>query len=150
MEITPCKKSKIMKKINIKVGWERHNYSACTDDYDNLGGLVIATGKTIEILKKEFESALKFHIEGCLADGDSLPEWLVAGNYELNFALEASALLRYAEKYTSLVAISRASGINERQLGHYASGYRKPRIKQQQRIIEGIHKIGKELSTVQF
>ena len=137
-----------MEKISVKVGWEQNNYSACTDDYDNLGGLIIATGKTIELLKKEFESALKFHIEGCLADGDSLPEWLVNGNYELNFVLEISALLRYAERYTSLAAISRASGINERQLSHYANKRSIPRTQQRERIVEGLHRIGQEFLSV--
>ena len=137
-----------MEKINVKVSWEQNNYSACTDDYDNIGGLIIAAGKTIELLKKEFESALKFHIEGCLADGDSLPEWLVNGNYELNFVLETSALLRYAERYTSLAAISRASGINERQLSHYANKRSVPRTQQRERIVEGLHRIGKEFLSV--
>ena len=137
-----------MKKINVKVSWEHNNYSACTDDYDNLGGLVIATGKTLELLKEAFQSALNFHVEGCLADGDSLPEWLVKGMYEMNFILETSALLRYAEKYTSLAAISRASGINERQLSHYANKRSIPRAQQRERIVEGLHKIGQEFLSV--
>lgn len=47
-------------------------------------------------------------------------------------------------------ALSRVTGINERQLWHYAAGVRKPRRAQAKRIEEGIHRLGKELLTIQL
>ena len=137
-----------MEKINVIVSWEYDNYSACTDDYDNIGGIVIATGKTIDILKKEFESALKFHIEGCLSDEDVLPQWVVSGDYEIEYIYGMSALLKRLDGILTRSAIARATGINERQLGHYATGLRKPRQKQRDKIIDGLHKISRELALV--
>jgi predicted RNase H-like HicB family nuclease len=137
-----------MEKVKILVGWAENNYSACTEDYGNLNGTIVSTNKTFEGLKKEFESALRFHIEGCLADGDTLPEWLVSGQYELDYSLETSALLHRMDGILTRSAIARATGINERQIGHYASGFRNPRPEQRAKIINGIHSISRELASV--
>jgi hypothetical protein len=137
-----------MDKIKISVGWSENNYSACTDDYDVINGIVIVTHKTLDGLKREFESSLKFHIEGCIADGDVLPEWIVEGNYELEYVLETSALLHRLDGILTRSAIARATGINEKQIGHYASGYRNPRPAQREKIIRGIHSISRELASV--
>jgi len=83
-----------------------------------------------------------------LQDGDGVPEWLQKGDYEIEFILETSALLRSCEKFTSIAAIARASGINERQLSHYANGLKKPRPEQRKRIVDGLHKIGEEFLSV--
>ena len=45
-------------------------------------------------------------------------------------------------------AIARVTGINEKLIGHYASGYRNPRKKQRDKIINGIHAISMELASV--
>lgn len=62
-------------------------------------------------------------------------------NYELKYELDISALLRDAETYTTLSAISQASGINQKQLSHYANGIKHPRLKQRAKIISGLHEI---------
>jgi hypothetical protein len=137
-----------MDKIKILVGWSGNNYSACTDNYDTINGIVLVTHKTFEGLKQEFESALKFHIEGCISDGDVLPEWIVEGRYEPEYVLETSALLHRLDGILTRSAIARATGINEKQISHYASGYRNPRPAQREKIIRGIHSISRELASV--
>jgi predicted RNase H-like HicB family nuclease len=137
-----------MEKIKVLVGWADKNYSATTDDYNRLNGIVIATGDTFEKLQTKFDLALKFHIEGCLSDGDTLPEWLLSGNYELEYELATSALLHHIDGIITRSAIARVSGINERQLGHYASGIRNPRPEKRKQIINGIHRISRELASV--
>ncbi|MDR3250620.1 MAG: CopG family transcriptional regulator [Tannerella sp.] len=136
-----------MEKINVSIGWSGNNYSACAAG-DELNGAVLVTHKTLEGLKKNFAESLQFHLEGCIADNDKMPEWLVKGEYELNFILQTSALLHSLDGVLTRSAISRATGINERQLGHYASGYRNPRPQQRTKIISGIHEISKELASV--
>jgi len=137
-----------MERITVYIGWADKNYSAYTDDFERIGGTIISTGKTLESVKSEFLSALQFHIEGCMQDGDKLHEWFVNGNYKIDFKLETSALLHSFDGILTRSALSRITGINERQIGHYATGLRKPRIKQREKIILGFHKIGKELSAV--
>jgi predicted RNase H-like HicB family nuclease len=136
-----------MEKINESDGWSGKNYCAGVQGSD-LNGVVAVTHKTLEGVKKDFESALKFHIEGCIQDGDILPEWLVSGQYELDYILEASALLHSLDGILTRSTIARVSGINEKQIGHYASGHRIPRPQQRENIIQGIHTVSRELASV--
>jgi hypothetical protein len=99
-------------------------------------------------VKQEFESSLQFHIEGCLSDGDTLPEWLISGRYELDYVLDTSALIHSLDGILTRSAIARVTGINQRQIGHYASGHRKPRPVMREKIIRGIHSISQELAMV--
>ncbi|GHT77823.1 hypothetical protein AGMMS50262_19800 [Bacteroidia bacterium] len=136
-----------MEKIQIRIGWSGDNYS-CIADNPVLNGIIVVTNKTLEGLKKDFQESLQFHIEGCMQSGDKLPEWLSDDNCELDYIMETSALLHSLDGILTRSAIARVSGINEKQLGHYASGIRNPRPKKRQQIIDGIHRISRELSLV--
>ena len=83
------------------------------------------------------------------ADGDDVPQWLRDGDYDFEYHLDAAALLQMCSPYASIAAISRVSGINQHQLSHYANGLKKPRPEQRRRIVEGLHKIGRELIAVE-
>ena len=133
-----------MEKIRVDVSWCEKNFSASLGE--NVPGAVVFTADTFAELQKEAKESLEFHIEGMVADGDEVPQWLVDGDYEFEYRfLDATSLLRAYEPYLSLAAISRASGINQHQLSHYANGIKRPRAQQRERIVKGIHKIGKEL-----
>ena len=137
------------KKVIVKVfvEWSDKNFCATFDE--NVPGVVAITAKDIRELKREVPETLRFHVEGMLADGDKVPQWLVEGNYEFEYNyLDTAALIHACEPYTSIAALSRATGINQRQLSHYASGLRHPRPEQRQRILEGVHHIGQELQSV--
>ena len=136
-----------MEKIQVKIGWSGNNYS-CIADNKALEGIIIVTNKTLEGIKKDFEESLQFHIEGCIHGGDKLPEWLISGKYVLEYVLETSALLHRLDGILTRSAIARMSGINERQIGHYAAGIRNPRPIQREKIVNAIHRIGKELVEV--
>jgi hypothetical protein len=136
-----------MEKINVEISWSGNNYCAAASG-KTIHGCVVATHKTIAGVKKDFKEAFEFHIKGLLHDGDDVAEWLSKGAYELSFEFDVSGLLHSLEGVVTRAAIARATGINERQLGHYASGLRSPRPKQRERIIRGIHSIGKELISV--
>lgn len=136
-----------MEKIIVKIGWSGNNYSCVTED-NRLNGIVIATDKKLDVLKSNFRESLLFHIEGCVRSGDKLPEWLINGEYEFDYKLEVSALLHSLDGIVTRSAIARVTGINERQIGHYALGIRNPRPEKRQQIIEGIHTIGSNLISV--
>ena len=106
-----------MEKIHVKVDWCEKNYGAVTE-CEALNGVVAVTAKTYDGLLEELAAAVVEHVEGCVADGDTLPGWLVSGDYEFDIELGTSALLRKCEQFTSLSAISRASGISQQQLSH--------------------------------
>ena len=136
-----------MKKIKVKIGWSGNNFS-CVTENEALNGIIIVTNKTIDGLKKDLVSSLQFHIRSCIKDGDNLPEWLKNREYQLDYNLETSALLHSLDDIISRKAISRATGINQMQISHYASGRITPRPKQRERIIKGIHAISRELASV--
>jgi hypothetical protein len=107
----------------------------------------VATNKTLEGVKLAYIEALEFHLEGLHKDGDEIPA-VLKGKYRLDFVLNVRALLHYFEGVLTRSALSRVTGINERQLGHYITGHRKPRPEQRKKIVEGIHRIGKEINSV--
>lgn len=131
------------RKLKVDVSWTGKNF--CCSWSDEVAGTVVVTAKTLEKLKENFAESFKWHIEGCVEDGDELPQYLVDGDYELDYNLDTAALLRDAETYTTMAAISRASGINQKQLSHYANGVKQPRPMQRARIIAGLHVIGSRI-----
>lgn len=135
-----------MVHIIVNVDWCNKNFAASLGD--NVPGSIVVTDKTYEGLKKAVKEALEFHIEGMLADGDNIPEWLEKGEYTFDYVLTTTALLRSVEKLTTIAAISRVTGINEQQLSHYANGVKKPRLLQRKKIEEGIKEIGNEILAV--
>ena len=138
---------KTMEKIRVDIQWCDKNFGASFGD--NVPGAVVFTAKTLEELMKEADETLRFHIEGMIEDGDQVPQWLSNGEYEFEYNyVDVATLLRACEAYASLAAISRATGINQNQLSHYATGLKRPRPIQRKRIVEGIHHIGARLMAV--
>ena len=82
------------------------------------------------------KEALEFHVQGMIEDGNEVPQWLVEGDYEFKWCLKDTAsLLQSLEGMTTIAAISRATGINERLLSNYANGFKRPSAKQHQKIV---------------
>lgn len=137
----------IMEKIIVSVDWCDDNFGASLSE--NVPGAVVLTACSFDELKKEIADTLAFHVKGMIADGDAVPEWLARGDYEFEYHFAtAQALLRSVMAYVSLSAISRATGINQNLLSHYAIGKKTPRQAQRQRIIDGIHSIGRALMAI--
>jgi hypothetical protein len=135
---------KNMEKVIVNISWGGDNYCAGIAYF----GLVVATNKSLEKLYPEIASAFDFHIKGCTEDGDAISSDILSGKYEFEYKFELSALLHRLDGIVSRAAIARATGINERQIGHYAAGLHNPRPAQRKRILDGIHSIGKELLSV--
>jgi predicted RNase H-like HicB family nuclease len=131
-----------MRKIKVQVSW-LDNYGACSEEVPGC----VAVHKTLEGVKKAYTESLGWHLEAMQVDGDEIPEALKS-KYEIEFELNTRALLHYFEGILTRSALARVTGINERQLGHYATGHRTPRPAQRKKIVEGIHKIGTEFNSV--
>ena len=131
-----------MQKITINIDWEE-NYGAYSEEVSGC----VATHKTLEGVKQAYLEALEFHLEGLHKDGDEIPA-VLKGKFKLDFVLNVRALLHYFEGVLTRSALSRVTGINERQLGHYITGHRKPRPEQRKKIVEGLHRISKEINSV--
>ena len=132
-----------MEKAIILVDWDR-NYSAATTD-ERID--CIATGRSLEELRINFERSLKLHLQGMKEDGEDIPAEF-SEDYELVYYLTGKALMHYVDQYVTRKALSRETGINLQQLSHYAKGHRNPRPEMQEKIIQGIRNIGKQLSEI--
>ena len=135
-----------METIKVEIYWTDKNY-CCAWALEGFGA-VTCTSKTLEGLKSEFADALRFQIEEMVNDGEEVPSWLAKGEYEIDFVLAVSALLRQAEQFTTMAAISRATGINQKLLSNYASCVKIPRAPQRKRIVDGLHAIGRSFLAV--
>lgn len=135
-----------MEKIKVKVYWSDKNYS-CGWAMPELGA-VMATHSTLKGVKSEFIASMEEHISFLVEDGQDVPQWLIQKDYEIEWVMHISAILRNAEQYTTMAALSRVTGINQKQLGHYASGIKEPRQAQRERIINGLHEIGRTFLSI--
>ena len=133
-----------MGKIAIYIDWVEHNFGARPVN-DEIA--CVATGRTLDEIKKTIVEALEFHREGMIEDGMDLPQELV-GEIVPEFHLTTRAQLKYADCYINRKALARETGIAEQQLSHYANGQRHPRPAMQRRITEGIASICRQLSLV--
>lgn len=129
-----------MQKIKVFIDWDE-NFGAVSEIIDGC----IATGKTFEQVQENYASALEYHLESL--EKEEIPKELL-GKYELEFELTAQALLHRFDKILTRAAISRITGINERQLGHYVSGYRNPKSEQRKKIVKAFHQLGEEFLSV--
>ena len=136
-----------METIKVEISWSDKNY-CCGWGLKGVGA-VMCTNKDIDALKKEFAETLRFHLDAMVEDGEDIPQWLASGDYTIEYVLAVSALLRQAELYTTMAAISRATGINQKLLSHYANAVKQPRPAQKQKIVNGLHLIGQKVLSFQ-
>lgn len=114
-----------MEKLIARIGYTEHNYSAWIELPNEV---IVVTHKTFNGIKKAITESLEFSKEGYLESNEAAPNWVKNG-YEIEYKMEISALLQCFDGVLTRSALSRITGINERQLGHYATGYRKPKGK---------------------
>lgn len=134
-----------MDKIVVTVEVTDNNYAAYME---SLPGCV-STGKTFNELKTNMLEAVAGHLEISREFGDEIPEPF-NGDYELSFRFDTQSLLQHYRGIFTNAALQRLTGINQRQLQHYASGISRPRPEQEQKIEAALHHLGQELLAVEL
>lgn len=119
------------------------NYSAYIDGIDG----IIATGQTVDDIKTNMIEAINAFIEECKELGCEIPEEL-RGDYDFNFKMDVKSLLEFYSGIFSKAGLERITGINQKQLWHYASGNRNPRPEQSMKLESALHKLGEELLSI--
>lgn len=71
-------------------------------------------------------------------------------NYSITFQFDTESLLKYYKGIFTNAAFEKLTGINQKQIQHYASGIKKPRPAQAKKIEEALHSLGRELLTVKL
>lgn len=106
--------------------------------------LVTGTGVTVAEARKVFEGGYSDTKKYFTSEGLDFEE------VEFEFVYDMASFLQYYAYAFSLAGLERITGVNQKQLGHYISGYRKPSKKTIQKIELSIKEFSKELSSVQF
>lgn len=110
------------------------------------GWIVAFTGSFTEFVNYVKES-INFYIDCAKIDNEPYPT-VFDNDYELLFKMDIQSLLYCYDKILTRAALSRMTGINQRQLGHYICGRSKPRKPQSERIVNALHELGKELQSI--
>lgn len=134
-----------MKKVIVEIEFTGNNFSAFVPE---LSGCV-STGNTPNEIKRNIKEAIDGHVAISIEDNDPIPEKF-KGNYELIYHFDTFGLLAYYKGIFKNSALERVTGINQKQLAHYASGHRKPRPTTAKKIEMALHALGAELLAVRL
>ena len=110
------------------------------------GWVVAFTGNFSDFMEYVKES-IRFYIDCAKEDGEEYPP-IFDNTYKLTFKMNIQSLLYCYDKIITRAALSRLTGINERQLGHYICGRSKPRVTQSRKIVHALHTLGHELQSI--
>ncbi len=127
-----------MKTVEVIVEHAGKNLSAYIE-----GVPIITVGNNIEEIKDNINEAIELYLED-----NPKPCELLSGEYELKFQLDAATFINYYSNIFTMSALSRISGINQRQMWRYAAGINIPRHQQLEKIQKGIQKLTTELQSI--
>lgn len=131
-----------MSIIEVIVEYSAENLSAHIE-----GVPVTVLGKDIAEVEQRMSEAVALYVESCRQTGTEFDERF-AEDYDLQFRIDVATFINYYSNIFTKAALSRITGINERQLWHYAAGVHKPRRRQLEKIQNGIHALTEELRLV--
>ena len=129
-----------MRILKAKIESLENNYSAYIESIDG----VVATGSTIAEIKENLIDAIDDFVETCGSLGCEVPDAL-KGDYTLEFSMDVKSLLTLYQRIFTKSGLERLTGINQKQLWHYANGSSVPRRAQVLKIENALHRLGNEL-----
>lgn len=130
-----------MKTVKVQIAKVGNTYNAMIDGMDN----IIASGDTMEQIRDNIHQCIDLYLE----TAETAPEEL-EGEYNIEYYLNLQSFLEFYKGIFSKSGLEHLTGINQKQLWHYASGNRKPRKEQCDRFEAAIHRLGEELISFHF
>ena len=132
-----------MQQYLIKIAWKNDAFEATvSDSFPSRDYYAISTNNFQEIIDMGY-AYVEHEFCGYEDFGLEIPDWYKNGEYEFVCQFQdVASMLKAFSAYAPLAAISRETGINQTLLSHYVNGLKIPRRKQQERILEGLHRIG--------
>lgn len=130
-----------MEKLKIVIEKSSDYYSAYAENCPGVYGAGENVAETKEDVMKGLELFKKTTPE--------LPD-ILKGEYEIEYHLDVPSFLTYYAGIFSKSALERLTGINQTQLTHYVSGYRRPTEKTVKKLDDAIRRLADELSQVHF
>jgi len=108
---------------------------------------IYAGGETVEEVKQSVVDSIRLLKE--YNAPENLPTAL-RKDYTLVYHFDAVSLLNYYKGVFTNSALERITGINQKQIQHYASGLKKPTETTTKKIETALHKLGEELLAVEL
>ena len=131
-----------MKIVEVIVEHAGNNLSAYIE-----GAPVITVGNDVKEIEKNMKEAVELYLDSC-KEMNIAPVEVLQGEFTLKFKIDAATFINYYSSIFTKAALSRITGINERQLWHYAAGVHKPRKQQLEKIQKGINALTEELAAI--
>lgn len=111
------------------------------------GAPVMTVGNDVKVIEKNMKEAVELYLDSC-KEMNIAPVEVLQGEFTLKFKIDAATFINYYSSIFTKAALSRITGINERQLWHYAAGVHKPRKQQLEKIQKGINALTEELAAI--
>ena len=122
------------------------NFGAYLKEVDG----VIGIGDTLADVKKSLLESIDIIIEECEEHEEyELPEEF-SGDFVIDFKMDVQSFLRVYYGIFTKAGLERLTGINQKQLWHYANGKTVPRRAQVQKIENALHQLGNELLSIRL
>lgn len=112
---------------------------------DLIPGWVVAYEGDFPGFEAYVRESIEFYVECADNDGDPIPDILRDKSIQIAFRFDIQSLLLHYQSIFSFSALEHITGVNQKQLGHYAAGRSHPRPKQAVKIITALNNLGKEL-----
>lgn len=132
-----------MKQVRIVIEKTDDLYSAYAENVEGIFG----GGETVAEARQSVVDAIRL-LKQYNAE-EHVPA-VLKGEYELVYRFDTVSLLNYYKGIISNAALERMTGINQKQLQHYATGLKKPRRLQAKKIEHALHQLGRELLAVEL
>jgi len=136
-------KIKKNKKIVVEIFYIGGNFSAHAPEMLRC----VSTGNIPQQIRENIKETIHFHVEESTADGDCIPDKFKE-DFELIYKFDAFSLLVYYKGTFTNSALQRLTGIHQKQIVHYASKHRNPRPVQTEKLKNGLHRLGRELLSI--
>jgi predicted RNase H-like HicB family nuclease len=140
------KKNTTMEKLIIEIGASQNHFGGFATNVEGVYG----AGNTLDECKANILEGLRLLINNREKSQTAVPKWLVNGEYEIEYRYDVQSILNYYANVFTKPALERLTGINQKQLHHYATGLKKPREPQRKKIELALHRLGSELLSVHF
>ena len=119
------------------------------DDYgawlEDLKG-VYGAGETPQAALENLKASMDMYA----SHNKDAPGWLRNRTYTMRYKFDAESILSFYRGIFTNAALERITGINQKQIQHYASGLKKPRPAQLKKIETAFRKLGNELLAVEL
>lgn len=132
-----------MKTLKIVIERSKDMFSAYAENTPGIYG----GGDTVEEAKQSILDAIRLLKE--YNEPKDVPS-ILKGEYDIVYHFDAESFLNYYKGIFTNSALEKITGINQKQLQHYSSGLKKPRLPQLKKIEDGMHRLAAELQALEL